>query len=162
MSRRLLWTLLLGVGLSLAVLIASTHRTTVADLLRYDFASLLVKIALLVFVGGVVLTLFREPFSRALEAALFWVVVALLLVVGYTYRFELREVAQTLDIIGTVDPAAGGTGAYAGRKEETAQTAAVPDGNVNAGGAAEFARLLCAPRLLCSRFRVAERFHARH
>ena len=94
MSRRLLWTLLLGVGLSLAVLIASTHRTTVADLLRYDFASLLVKIALLVFVGGLVLTLFREPFSRALEATLFWVVVALLLVVGYTYRFELREVTD--------------------------------------------------------------------
>ena len=94
MSRRLLWTLLLGVGLSLAVLIASTHRTTVADLLRYDFASLLVKIALLVFVGGLVLTLFREPFSRALEATLFWVVVALLLVVGYTYRFELREVSD--------------------------------------------------------------------
>jgi len=94
-SKRLLWTMLLGVGLSLAVLIASSHRATVADLLRYDFASLLVKIALLVFIGGLVLTLlFREPLSRALEAALFWVVVALLLVVGYTYRFELRDVSD--------------------------------------------------------------------
>lgn len=94
MSRRLLWTLLLGTGLSLAVLIASSHRATVADLLRYDFASLLVKIALLVFIGGLVLTLFREPLSRALEAALFWVVVALLLVVGYTYRFELHDISE--------------------------------------------------------------------
>ncbi len=94
MSRRLLWTLLLGVVLSFAVLVASSHRATVADLLRYDFASLLVKIALLVFIGGLVLTLFREPLSRALEATLFWVVVALLLVVGYTYRFELREVSD--------------------------------------------------------------------
>jgi aspartyl protease family protein len=93
-SRRLLWTLLLGTGLSLAVLIASSHRATVADLLRYDFASLLVKIALLVFIGGLVLTLFREPLSRALEAVLFWVVVALLLVVGYTYRFELRDISD--------------------------------------------------------------------
>ena len=102
MSKRLLWTMLLGVGLSLAVLIASSHRATVADLLRYDFASLLVKIALLVFIGGLVLTLlFREPLSRALEAALFWVVVALLLVVGYTYRFDLRDVVFRL-LVGLV------------------------------------------------------------
>ena len=48
----------------------------------------------MVFVGGAVLVLFRERLSQALEAALIWVVVGLLLVVGYTYRFELRDVGD--------------------------------------------------------------------
>src|SRR5262249_54831630 len=33
-------------------------------------------------------------FSEALEAALFWVVVALILAVGYTYRYDLREIGD--------------------------------------------------------------------
>jgi aspartyl protease family protein len=41
-----------------------------------------------------VLTLFRERLSKAIEATLFWAVIGLLLVVGYSYRFELREVAD--------------------------------------------------------------------
>ena len=48
----------------------------------------------MVFVGGAVLVLFRERLSKALEAVLFWVVIGLLLVVGYTYRFELRDVGD--------------------------------------------------------------------
>jgi aspartyl protease family protein len=46
------------------------------------------------FVGGLLLVVFRERLSKALEAALFWTVIGLLLVVGYSYRFELREVAD--------------------------------------------------------------------
>ena len=40
------------------------------------------------------LTLFRERFTQAITAALLWVVVGLLLVVGYSYRFELHDVAD--------------------------------------------------------------------
>ena len=40
------------------------------------------------------LVLFREKLSQALEAALFWVVVGLVLAFGYTYRAELRGVAD--------------------------------------------------------------------
>jgi len=40
------------------------------------------------------MVVFRERLSKALEALLFWAVVGLLLVVGYTYRFELRDVAD--------------------------------------------------------------------
>ena len=43
---------------------------------------------------GLVLVLFRERLSAALEATLFWAVVGLLLVVAYTYRIELRDVAD--------------------------------------------------------------------
>jgi len=90
-SRRLLWSLLFGAAISLAVLIASNDQDAIANLLRHDVPSLFLKIAILVFVGGLVLVLFRERLSHALEAMLFWAVVGLLLVVAYTYRFELQE-----------------------------------------------------------------------
>ena len=94
MSRRLVWSLIIGIALSLVALLASRDHTTIETLLRRDFASLLIKIAMVVFVGGLVLVMFRENLTRALEAALFWAVVGLLLVVGYTYRFELRDVGE--------------------------------------------------------------------
>jgi aspartyl protease family protein len=93
-SRRLIWSLVLGVALSLAALIASTDHDAISNLLRHDVGSLVLKIALVVFAGGLVLVLFREKLSKALEATLFWAVVGLLLVVGYSYRFELRDVAD--------------------------------------------------------------------
>jgi len=67
---------------------------TIASLSQYDFSSLATKLVALVFVGMLVLALFRQRFSHALESALIWVVVALLLLIGYTYRFELRDVAE--------------------------------------------------------------------
>ena len=94
MSRRLIWGFMLGVAMSLSALIASHDQDAIASLLRHDIGSLVLKIALLAFAGGLVLVLFRERLSKALEATLFWVVVGLLLVVGYTYRFELRDVAD--------------------------------------------------------------------
>ena len=75
MSRRLTWSFVLGVALSLAALIASNDQDAIANLLRHDIGSLVLKIALLVFAGGLVLVLFREKLSKALEATLFWVVV---------------------------------------------------------------------------------------
>jgi aspartyl protease family protein len=91
-SRRLTWSLLLGIALSLAVLIATSgDHDAIANLLRHDVGSLVLKIAVVVFAGGLVLVLFRERLSQALEAMLFWAVLGLLLVVGYTYRFELRD-----------------------------------------------------------------------
>ena len=94
MSRRLTWVFVLGVALSLAALIASNDQDAIANLLRHDIGSLVLKIALVIFAGGLVLVLFRENLSKALEATLFWAVIGLLLVVGYSYRFELRDVAD--------------------------------------------------------------------
>jgi aspartyl protease family protein len=93
-SRRLTWSFVFGVALSLAVLIASSNTDPIANLLRHDVGSLLLKLALIVFIGGLALTLLRERLSQALEAMLFWAVIGLLLVVGYTYRFELRDVGN--------------------------------------------------------------------
>ena len=93
MSRRLVWSLLFGVALSLAALIASRDQDAITNLLRHDIGSLALKIVLVVFAGAVVLTLFQR-LSKAVEATFFWAVIGLLLVVGYSYRFELRDVAD--------------------------------------------------------------------
>ena len=94
MSRRLTWSLVLGVAESLAILIAGSDRDPIAGLLSRDMGSLLSKLALAIFVAGLVITLFKDKLSRAIEAMLFWAVICLLLVVGYTYRFELRDMTD--------------------------------------------------------------------
>jgi aspartyl protease family protein len=94
MRRPLIWILLLALGLSLAVLVARHDAGSIGALSTDDFAALVTKIGFLVLIGGAVLSLFRDHFSHALESALLWVVVALLLVLGYTFRFELHDVAD--------------------------------------------------------------------
>jgi aspartyl protease family protein len=91
--RRLLWLLLAILTAVLFVLVVR-QDATIASLSQYDFSSLATKLVALVFVAMLVLALFRQRFSHALESALIWVVVALLLLIGYTYRFELRDVAE--------------------------------------------------------------------
>lgn len=94
MPRRLLWVLLIGVALALVVLIARHDQGTIAGLDTRDFGSLAYYGALVVFVGGAVLVMFRERLSQALEAALFWIVVCFVLVFAYTYRGELRGIGE--------------------------------------------------------------------
>jgi aspartyl protease family protein len=93
-SRRLTWSLVLGVALSLAALIASSDQDAITGLLRHDTSAVMLKVALVVCAGGLILATFRENLSRVLEALTFWGVIGLLLVVGYSYRVELREAAD--------------------------------------------------------------------
>jgi aspartyl protease family protein len=94
--RRLLWFLLATVTVVVFLLILKEDGGTIAGLSRLDISSLGIKIVVLVFLAALVFTLFRERFSRALEAALIWVVIVVLLAVGYTYRFQLRGVAENV------------------------------------------------------------------
>jgi aspartyl protease family protein len=91
--QRLLLLLLLGLIIAILVVLARQGGTSGA-LSNGDFSALAYKIALLVFVAGTVLTLFRERFLQAVTAALLWVAVGMLLVVGYSYRFELHDIAD--------------------------------------------------------------------
>ncbi len=92
--RRLLWVLLIGVALALGVVVARQGQDPIARLSTDDWGSLAYHLALVAFVGGAVLVLFRERFSVALEAALFWVAVGFVLVFAYTYRGELRGIGE--------------------------------------------------------------------
>jgi aspartyl protease family protein len=95
-SRRLLWVLLLGLAVTLLVLIIRHDDGTIAGLESHDFASLAIKLALLVFFGGFVIAMFRYRFAEALESAFFWVVIALCLAAAYSYRMELREIGDRM------------------------------------------------------------------
>jgi aspartyl protease family protein len=94
MSRRLTATLVLGMALSLLALALSREQDAIALLLRSDTSALALKGALAVCTGGLLLVMFREKLSQALEFALFWTVIVLWLVVGYSYRVELKDVAD--------------------------------------------------------------------
>lgn len=96
MTRRLTWVFIIGIALSLAAIIATHDQDAIATLLRHDAGSLAVKIVLAVSIGGLALVVFRDHLSKALEAILFWAVIGLLAFVGYTYRFELRDVADRM------------------------------------------------------------------
>ncbi len=94
MRRRLSWILLIGILIAILVVIAQHGEGTAGPLSIDDFGSLAYKVVILVFVAAVLLTLFRERFTQAVTAALLWVVVGLLLVIGYSYRFELSGIAD--------------------------------------------------------------------
>jgi len=91
--QRLLWLVLVGLAIVAAILIVR-HEGTVGPLSTDEFGSLAYKVGLLVFVGAGVLIMFRGRFLQALAAALLWGVLGLVLVVGYAYRYELRDVAD--------------------------------------------------------------------
>jgi aspartyl protease family protein len=92
--QRLLWILLACLAIAFAILLARSGEGTVGPLTTGDFASLAYRVVLLVFLGSAVIALFRGRFTQALTAALLWIAVALVLVVGYAYRFELHTVAD--------------------------------------------------------------------
>jgi len=124
MRSRLLWVLLLLIGIGLLALVLRHDQGTIAGFETGDFASLIYKIALLIFIGGAVLALFRERVAEAFQAAIFWVVVGLLLAVGYTYRHDLRDIGDRVlsELLpgravsragGTVEIARGNRGEFA-------------------------------------------------
>ena len=94
MSRRLLWILAIGLALAFVLLIAQNGQDKIAGLSSDDLGSLVYHVGLVVMIGGGILVLFRESVAKALEAVLFWVVVGLVLAVGYTYRADLRGIAD--------------------------------------------------------------------
>jgi aspartyl protease family protein len=94
LQRRLLWPLLIGLGLALLLLLVSRNQDLIAGTAPHDFARLAAKVALGVVIGSLVFVLFRQRWSEALLAALFWTVLALLLAVAYTFRGELREIGD--------------------------------------------------------------------
>jgi aspartyl protease family protein len=94
LQRRLLWPLLIGLGLALIVLLVSRDDNLVAGLARHDFARLAAKVAIGVAIGSLVFVLFRRRLSEALQAALLWIALGLVLAVAYTFRNDLREIGD--------------------------------------------------------------------
>jgi aspartyl protease family protein len=92
--RSLLW-FLLAIGLvALLFIYLERNEITVAGLSGLDLSSLSVQLVIAGILAVTVLALFRGRFSQALKSVLIWIAIALVVAVGYTYRFELREVAD--------------------------------------------------------------------
>jgi aspartyl protease family protein len=94
LRHRLFWLLLIGLGIALVLLMVNHEEGEVAGIASPLFASAVAKVALLVFFAGSLVVLFRDRLAQALEAALFWGVIALALFVGYTFRAELRQTVE--------------------------------------------------------------------
>lgn len=92
--QRLLWFLLIGLLIAIVMLLAQHGEGRIGPLSTGEFGSFAYMLLILVFLGSSALTMFRERFSQAMTAALLWIVVALVLVIGYSYRYELHNVAD--------------------------------------------------------------------
>jgi aspartyl protease family protein len=91
--RRLLW-ILLAILTAVLIVLVIRHGGEIASLRQYDFSSGTTKAVVLLIVGLLLFVSFRQQFTHALESVLIWVVIVVLLAIGYTYRFELGEVAD--------------------------------------------------------------------
>ncbi len=94
MRNRLFWALLLGLLFALLFVFIGQDGEFLDRLASQQFSSLTIGIVMAVVVGSMVVVLYREQISKALKAALLWAVIALALLVGYTYRMQLREIAD--------------------------------------------------------------------
>ena len=94
MRRRLFWILILGIAFVLLITVARQNGGTVSGLSSNDIGSFAYYLVLIVLVGSSLVVLFRKQFAQALKAALLWAAIGLVLIVGYTYRAELRDVYQ--------------------------------------------------------------------
>jgi aspartyl protease family protein len=92
--RRVLWILLVVLTLALLVLVLRQNEEAWAELTRFDRSAIETKIWALALIAMLALILFRQRFSHALESVLIWLAFATLLALGYTYRFELRDVCD--------------------------------------------------------------------
>src|SRR5947207_14618300 len=96
---RQLCVMLILIALALVLLFARHDQDPYGRLatgVLGDLGDLAYHLALVVFIGGAVLMMFRERPSAALEAALFWVVVGFVLVFAYTYRADLRGIGERM------------------------------------------------------------------
>ncbi len=94
MRQRLLWIVLIGLLIAAVFVIVQRGEGHTATLAGADFGSIAYKVALLAFLGGALVTMFRGRLTQAVTGALLWLVIGLALLVGYTYRFELHAVAD--------------------------------------------------------------------
>ena len=92
--RRLLPWIALALGLAVVVMLARRGAGLTGPLTTNETGSLIYKIGLIVLVSGAVLTLFRQNLSQSLIFVLAGVVIGFVLVLGYTYRFELTDIGE--------------------------------------------------------------------
>jgi aspartyl protease family protein len=92
--RNLLWFLLALGSIALLFISLEQNGITVKDLSALDVSPLAINAVSIVLLSVIVLSLVRKRVSEALKSIMIWIALATALAIGYTYRFELREVAD--------------------------------------------------------------------
>lgn len=127
------------IALLLLLLLLAQRNGAFEGLGDEDFWLLVSRIIMLVFVGAFVLMTFRERFARVAASLAVWLLIGLGVAVGYTYRFDLRDVGERL--LGEFLP---GYAATRGRVVEVARA--------NGGGFSVSAQINGAPVSLILRY----------
>ena len=87
----------IGLGMLVVAVIAlfvSHDSGTIAGFDNADFAGIVAALALIIFLGVPMLRGYRGGLSGAVRDAVFWGILALLLVAGYSYRDQVLPVAK--------------------------------------------------------------------
>ncbi len=79
-----------------AVLVLRNDAGTIAGFDNADFAGIIAGVSLLIFLGGSMFGGYRGRFAGAVRDALTWGVVALALIAGYSYRDQIKPLAQRI------------------------------------------------------------------
>lgn len=99
---RLLWILLIGLLGGLLVLVVHHEHGQVAGIDLDQFGSLVAKLSIAIFVGAMAWSMFRGRLAESVLAAVFWIGVAAVLALAYTYREPLQQVGHR--VIGELVP----------------------------------------------------------
>ena len=93
-SDKLLWILLLGLLGGVVVLAVHHERGQIAGIELDQFGALVGQLSIAIFVGAALWATLRGRIAESLMAAAFWLVLAALLALGYTYREPLTQVGR--------------------------------------------------------------------
>jgi aspartyl protease family protein len=94
MRNRLPWIVLLAIILALGIAVLSRDAELWNRLTEHDLASVTARGIWAVVIGAAVIVMFRNQLFKALTSALVWAAIGLILLVGYTYRSDLRAVGD--------------------------------------------------------------------
>ena len=93
-SDRLLWIVIAALGFTVIALALRHKQGTIAGLELEQFASLAYFAALLVLITGFGYFFYHSRVGEMIRATLFWAMIALVLALGYSYRYELEAISE--------------------------------------------------------------------
>ena len=94
MRNHLSWIIWIAIVLALGIAVVSRDDELWNRLTEYDLASLTTSGIWAAVVGGAVIVMFRGRLYKALTAILVWAAIGVALLVGYTYRSDLRAIGD--------------------------------------------------------------------
>ena len=95
-SDRLLWIVIAALGFTVIALALRHQEGTIAGFELEQFARVAYLLALLVLVTGFGYFFYYSRIGEMIRALLFWAMIALVLALAYSYRFELETVTERL------------------------------------------------------------------